>query len=757
MAEPNELKDFQEFYSQLEKQNNKTQEYEGFLTAMKAVSDKMTALYTKDKYGRIPLVKQEDKDELLALHKTLGERAEVFLKQPGNLSKQAVSTVKKLSALNHVFYTATNEYDPSRGKALHTIHEEARTPVIDTRNQELKAQVGGAMSKRQPLTFLDPSGKEVFGVFIPEKYENGAKNIMDAFTKGAPSIWAKTPKGKQVLRAIADRFKEWNTKAPNDPIETARFAKMLSVKGTDPPKFTSESICKFIKKQNLLDSGSIQREIGAISLQALAETLNTNYQSMVMNHSAGIEAGSRIDTRNAAMSSLAELLDVPGIIARARPMQVIDENGKTVNGTFMLAAEGVDPENIPKEYANINMDAAKGTDGNAFREIADMQVLDYIAGNVDRHGSNFFMKFDKKGKLIGVQGIDNDCSGGCIVPKYKRGINSMTGIRDMKVMSQSMYNKLKSMTDEQLKFALRGYGHSEQELEAHVARMKQVLTAADDGIEYYRKNPNAPLKQGVVKVVPDDQFKKLKLEDLATYSDQKVNGRTVKWPMNAYAHVQSNLHYMRELYQEQEDKRRKQKKAFETLKSNIAIGETNRANPGAIRRQGKKADTLYSEMGKRTNFWKFFWKSSANYEDMEKAMKDYTDYKNKLLERLKLAQDPVYTGKKKNSERNFDREAIVSREDLEKLQQLGQKVFDTSDKYVTGKAGKAVNDMKEYERNRLEIGQMARSFGEQAKKPITLEELQTVTRNEKLAQESDERIAGNKKEAEDLKKGGPVA
>ncbi len=143
-------KTFQDLYAELQRQNNRTPEYLAFCDAIKAVNDKMSALYRKDRYGRIPLVRQEDKEELLNLHQTLGEKAEAFLTDPGDMSPQAVSTVKKLAGLNRVFYSATNNYDPARGKALHTIHEEARTPVIDTRNHQLKTQVGGALNKRQP-------------------------------------------------------------------------------------------------------------------------------------------------------------------------------------------------------------------------------------------------------------------------------------------------------------------------------------------------------------------------------------------------------------------------------------------------------------------------------------------------------------------------------------------------------------------------------------------------------------------------------
>ena len=756
MADPNEFKDFQDLYEELQQQKQNTPEYEEFLTAIKALDGKMSALYRKDNYGRIPLVRQEDKDELLAMHRTLGEKAEAFLKAPAVMSKQlekTYGTVKKLAGLNSAFYTATNHYDPTKGKALHTIHEEARTPVIDTRNHQLKAQVGGVLSKRQPLTFLDPSGKEVTGVFIPEKYENGAKNIVEAFTKGDAFIKAKTINGKRTLQRVLSNLQDLNEEDQEDPYHTAKYAVRLAEIGSDPPKFTAQSICDYINTTDLLVGSSVQKEIGAASLNALADTLNANYQNMIMNTSAQIPAGSRIDTRNAAMSSVAELLDVPHIIARARPMQIIDQNGKTVNGTFMTAAEGVDPANVPKEASKIGLSAGNGTNGNAFKQIADLQVLDYICGNIDRHGNNFFMQFDKKGKLIGVQGIDNDCSGGLIVPKYNDSYNRMTGPKDMQVISESMYRKLKSLSPEQLKFALRGYGVSEAEMDAHVERVNKVLAAADKNIEFYKKNPTTKPFPGRLMIVPDDQFKKLKLADLATYKKTVYHGMEGQDPTNLFAQVQENLRDMKMLYEEQEARRKKENKEFETLKSEVAIGEDNRANPGAIRRQQQKADKLYNEMDKRTNFWKFFWKSSKKYEDMETAMKNYKNYQKELLTRLELAQDPNYTGKKKNASRNFDREAVVSKEDLEKLQELGQKVYDTAKIYTDGKAGKSYNDMGTYEKRRYDIGQMSKSFGEQAKKPLTVEELKTLAANEKLAKENEERTAGNKKEAEDRKKG----
>ena len=755
MADPNELKDFQDLYKSLEAQNKKTPEYEAFLTSIKAVNDKMSVMYNKDNYGRIPLVKQADKEAFLNLHKDLGEKAENFLKAPGNMSKEAVDTVKKLSGLNTAFFNTMSAYDPTRAKALHTIHEQARTPVIDTRNRQLKAQLGGSVNKRQPLTFLEPSGKEITGVFIPEKIENGAEKIREGIASAQKK--AATQTGAELLGKMRDHFHNKRKDPQNKDLagDLYQFGYM-QVRGSHPPKFTAKSISNYINKNMHYDlkGGTVQNTIGNAALQELANNLTQYYHSMSMNlGDAKMLPGSRTDNRNAAMSSVAELLGVPEVVARAKPMTIIDSTGKEVNGTFMMAAEGVDPANVPKEASKIGLSAAKGTDGKAFKQIADLQVLDYICGNIDRHANNFFCKFDKKGKLIGIQGIDNDCSFGLVVPENGKGHNQLVGLKNMRVISESMYNKLKDMTPEQLKFSLRGYGLSEKEMDAAVERVEQIKTAVEKDKEYFKSTGKTKPEDGKILIVPDNQFKKMKLQDMCALERDR-NG--YQKSANLFAHVEGNLIEMNKLYNEQKAQRLKDKKEWETLKSEVAIGEENRANPGSVRKMGEKADKLYKEMDKRTNPWKLFWKSSPAYEKMQKAMKDYTTYKKQLLDRLELAQDPNYTGKPKNAGRNFDKEAVISKEDLEKLQKLGQAVYDTSTAYTEGKAGIDMDHAKPYVKNRYEIGIASKQFGEQAKKALTEEEFKTLAKNEKLAEENEARTKGNQKEAEERKNAGPV-
>ena len=163
-------------------------------------------------------------------------------------------------------------------------------------------------------------------------------------------------------------------------------------------------------------------------------------------------------------------------------------------------------------------------------------------------------------------------------------------------------------------------------------------------------------------------------------------------------------------------------------------------------------------MDKRTNPWKLFWKSSPAYEKMEKATQDYFKYQRQLKERLELSKDPAYTGKAKNAaNHDFDREAVVTQEDMDKMRDLAKKMYEAANAYCEGKKNLNLDTASPYQKNRLEIGKMARDFAKKAMGKVTEKEQKTLDENEKLAQENKARTEGNKKEAEDLKKAGPVA
>jgi hypothetical protein len=93
--------------------------------------------------------------------------------------------------------------------------------------------------------------------------------------------------------------------------------------------------------------------------------------------------------------------------------------------TTVLASRGgnqgmVMAEAVGKQMTDIVADAnkpvptdrAEPADPNLQRLLSRLQLVDAIAGQVDRHQGNYFVRRDGNGKVIGVTGIDLDFSFG---------------------------------------------------------------------------------------------------------------------------------------------------------------------------------------------------------------------------------------------------------------------------------------------------------------------------------------------------------
>ena len=181
------------------------------------------------------------------------------------------------------------------------------------------------------------------------------------------------------------------------------------------------------------------------------------FETYINNSEIGMTDKARIDTKNAGMSIVAELLGCPNVICRAQPMKIRDAKGNLIDGTFMQMAKGVDPNRPTREGQNASKSSLNHTDGRGLESIADLQVIDYICGNVDRHGGNLFYRFDEKGKFIGGQGIDNDSSFGTKVPQLsKDAVRRLPVAPNMGAISKKTAAIIMNTSPAELAFALRG-------------------------------------------------------------------------------------------------------------------------------------------------------------------------------------------------------------------------------------------------------------------------------------------------------------
>ena len=411
------LSEYERFLNSLSNKKEK-QLYQPFFDAVKAADDAMSALHRRDKYGRIPQLKAENRDTLMRLLETLGVRAEALIADQA-VSEVNKDAVKKIAALAANNYRHLRNYNPNEARSLPELLEDARTLTLDTRGVDLEDQVGGNQNQRQPLTFLDDNGRTVVGVFTPKRTVNVWENYASVIETLVQNARKEKEKNKMLPTAVQKQLNPfWDLTEQGEKLllgfmkklDTPEGAEILGLqKNADRSEKMAallthlvgkrangygEALCELIAKLNTahgenVSADEVNANLGKFAV-SLVGHLSDQHGTEILNYLeiAKVKDGARVDNRNAAMNAVAELLNVPNLLAKSAPMKVINKNGNTVEGTFMMQAKGVDVSNLGKDDWKYDAKSLENLDGRALKSIADLQVLDYICGNTDRHGAN---------------------------------------------------------------------------------------------------------------------------------------------------------------------------------------------------------------------------------------------------------------------------------------------------------------------------------------------------------------------------------
>lgn len=139
------------------------------------------------------------------------------------------------------------------------------------------------------------------------------------------------------------------------------------------------------------------------------------------------------------------------------------------------------------------------------RGLNKLQLLDAIAGQIDRHMGNYFVASDASGKVTGVTGIDLDEAFGESMTEVQRNAGKtqeFRGIPDL--IDKEMGERILQVTDKDVHDALYGL-LNDQQIDATVKRFQEVKAAVQQA-----KNANAlredwgreALKSGVTLATP---------------------------------------------------------------------------------------------------------------------------------------------------------------------------------------------------------------------------------------------------------------
>ncbi|MBP3238526.1 MAG: hypothetical protein J6M24_05480 [Lachnospiraceae bacterium] len=246
--------------------------------------------------------------------------------------------------------------------------------------------------------------------------------------------------------------------------------------------------------------------------------------AMGVRSTLGITESADHGKRNAMTSSLADYFGCGEAFAFSENMRikVKDSTGtKTMKGTLMMPAKGVDPlgENSTSDYSNVTaMNFEKST--NIVKNIAQIQFLDYLLGNPDRHAGNLFIQIDEKTKkVIGAQAIDNDTCGGSKIDAH----TEMSGVSfsKLRVIPQSMADAVLNTKPEMFAVLMQGYDLSDNEITAQTARFMDTQKKLKYCKRVYEGVNAQYLDPDIPRIVPDDKLDSFYVSEQLAYTPKK--------------------------------------------------------------------------------------------------------------------------------------------------------------------------------------------------------------------------------------------
>lgn len=249
--------------------------------------------------------------------------------------------------------------------------------------------------------------------------------------------------------------------------------------------------------QNMVDSTGM--------IADSSSNLYRDKEEMVANPAAGGDRN--LITRSVASSKVDELL---GTNVCAQEKYGVDDQGNLIGVSVQADGAGVrseygENEWMEKQSAFLDANYA---DPNIQKGLYDLEALDYVTGQIDRHQGNIFVD-GPSGK---VTGIDNDLA----FPEVDREemLERSTGLKDKavagmpKMMHVDTAQKILSVTPDQLRESLKavtppdgGEGLGDEEIEGAVQRLENlqnaIKNAPDGGIKVVAEFNDATYQESI--------------------------------------------------------------------------------------------------------------------------------------------------------------------------------------------------------------------------------------------------------------------
>lgn len=411
--------------------------------------------------------------DIQKLYGTLGQQCDIYLagKTKDNrhteIGKQRFDLIQALRQQQTADVEAIGNIDAGGIKKVEKWGEligKSRTKKIHVNTQET-AKVGAAMSSRMHIQvdgldgFFTESTKyesieeTAVGLAndVPERFKDYFMSLSD--NVGLSPLYNQMIK-RATPEMLEKQYNEWQKWAHDRAVSKLGEAEVELLE--NDPDYAEHANKAFLQ-------------------------LSAKKPANAMLNSAGIRVGRNLDERNVAMSRMASLLGKPNLVAHSRKMELVDESGNTIQGIFMEKAEGFDfakRSEDPMFNRHVDFDTV-----GLKKDLADLQILDYICGNIDRHSANMFYDIREdetthERYVAGIMGIDNDTSFGILTSEsaLKYGETQMSGSGALGAINADMAATVMTFNRPMLEYALQDV-LTKEEIDAAWIRTQSIQNA----------------------------------------------------------------------------------------------------------------------------------------------------------------------------------------------------------------------------------------------------------------------------------------
>ena len=386
-----------------------------------------------------------------------------------------------------------------KGKRYKDLISDVRSEVVQLPPDDKIIKVGGAISKR---LIIKDKEKGLDGFFTEPNYVYSFKNTADLTLEAL-----EKSEYKEVFKKLID---EMQNMEQNDRVKFFRRKKegMPDEIGKYKLKENDSEWVYVAKGERLIipknEETKRQVKMFWIGLDDYKDYYNDSNQRpsrkveefQIHRINGALKEGREVPKRNVAMSRVATIMGMDDIIAKSKTMKVKKSDGTEIDGVYMEKAKGMSLGELkataiyqtamgvvlsckdPNFKCILNQSDKVYENGNFKLKLSDMNILDIICGNSDRHSGNITYTFSKTEdgyEISDIQGIDNDLSFGN-TPKDINGnlaLHNRNRFEYIRCVRKSTADKINSMSKEMLKFTL-GDLIQEDEIESTWERLQAV-------------------------------------------------------------------------------------------------------------------------------------------------------------------------------------------------------------------------------------------------------------------------------------------